>query len=95
MSDLDLNDSLLGSAARLLLDAAAVLRATRSLPMLHAETYTDAADVIASFLRTVDLASEAVSDAAGAAASSAAELMHASDEIDAEISRALGPGFVK
>jgi len=95
MSDLELHDPLLGSAARLLLDAAAALRATRSLPMLHAETYTDVAGLIAGFLRTVDVAREAVSDAAGDAASSASELMHASDEIDAEISRALGPGFVK
>lgn len=93
MADLELEESYLRAAALLLTDAASILRDNRPLPMLDPETYTGIGPIIGDFMRATGMAAEALSDAAGVAAVSVTDLMNTSTAVEAEISRALGPGF--
>jgi len=93
VADLEFQDAYLGSAARLLTDAASEIQSNRSMPMLNADSYTGIGGTVGSFMRAAGIAAESLSDAAGAGAASVAGVMSASTMIENEISQALGPGF--
>ena len=93
MAELELDDTNLALAAQLLTEAASLTRRNRAMPMTHPDTYTGVGEVIGGFMRTVGIAAEAISDAAGETAAAVASLMQASSDAEAEITRALGPGF--
>lgn len=93
MADLELKESYLRAAAKLLIDAASIIRANRSMPMLQADTYTGIGPIIGSFMEVCGVAAESLSDSAGEAAVSVAAIMSAATELEAEINSALGPGF--
>lgn len=93
MADLELDESYLRAAAKLLIDAASIIRANRSMPMLYADTYTGIGPTIGNFMEVAGMAAECLSDSAGEAAASVAAIMTAATEMEAEINDALGPGF--
>ena len=93
MTDLELDESYLRGAARLLTDAASVIRGTHPLPMIQTDTYTGIGPAIGSFMKAASVATESLSDSAGEAAVSVTAIMTDSTDMDAEISKALGPGF--
>lgn len=93
MGDVQLDDGSLGEAAALLIEAATIMRTDRALPMLEADSSTGIGEIVGGFMRTADIACEAVSDAAGAEAAAVIGLMSASIEAEAQLVVALGPGF--
>lgn len=93
MADLELDESYLRAAAKLLIDAASIIRVNRPMPMLQADTYTGIGPTIGNFMEVSGVAAESLSDSAGVAAVSVAAVMSAATEMEAEINSALGPGF--
>lgn len=94
MADLHLEEATLSSAARTLTDISLLLRRENSLFTLRTETYTSIEVTVSDFMRSMSVAVEALSDAAGDAAGAVVNLMGASEQVEAELGRALGPGFV-
>lgn len=95
MVDVHLDESSLHMAARLLINAAAALQENRALPMLLPATYTGVGSEIGAFIEAASVGLEAVSDASGEAAATVAAIMTESTQVEAEISGALGTGFVR
>lgn len=93
MADLELNEIYLRGAANSLTNAASEIRDNRLMPMLQPDTYTGIGPTIGSFMEAAGVATEALSDSAGEAALSVTAIMTSATAMEAEISRALGPGF--
>lgn len=95
MSDLELREEELSQAAYLLTEASLASRNPRPLPLLQADTYTGVGEVLAGFMRSVDLAAEVISECAAQSAAAVAQLMQHSTETEAELTRLLGATSTK